>query len=116
MKTNIFTFCLILLLALLSSAQNRQGIVDDGFTWLEAVNGEELRQNNMPVSTGWYLKSFVRVLGTYPNRSAFKVVVSKAGKPVATTSCETAVYVNNNNALDESFMSTADCWRKDTAT
>lgn len=95
---------------------DRSGIADDGFTWFEAVNGEALGPNNIPISTGWYLKSFIRVFGEYPSRSAFKAVVSKGGKAIATTRCETSIYINKNNALDESFMRTADCGRKDTST
>ncbi|MBI5648243.1 MAG: hypothetical protein HY962_15030 [Ignavibacteriae bacterium] len=112
----------ILLLSMLAvtgdmiAQKARQGVVDDGFTWFEAVNGEALGPNNVPVSTGWYLKSFVRVFGEYPNRSAIKLVLRKGGKTIATTRCETYVYVNRNNALDESFMMTADCWNKESAT
>ena len=116
MKRTILIGCIVILLVGNLSATARQGVVDDGFTWFEAVNGEALGQNNIPVSTGWYLKSFVRIFGNYPNRSAIKLVVSKGGKPVATTRCDTSIYINNNNALDESSMQTADCWRKDTAT
>jgi len=61
--------------------------VDDGFTWFEAVSTEALGQNNIPYSTGWVLKSHVRVFGEYPNRSAIKLVVTKAGRAVATTRC-----------------------------
>jgi len=115
MKRTILISCLITVLVGNLSAAARQGVVDDGFTWLEAVNGEALGPNNIPVSTGWYLRSYIRILGTYPNRSAIKVIISKGGKALATTRCETSIYVNNNNALDESYMQTADCGRKDTA-
>ena len=111
------TLLICLAVALTSLAQpKRQDVMDDGFTWFEAVNGEALGANNIPVSTGWYLKSYLRVLGEYPNRSAFKVVVSKAGKPIGTTRCETGIYINKNNAKDESYIATGDCFRKDTAT
>ena len=107
---------LLCLCTLSAYSMARQGVLDDGFTWFEAVNGEALGSNNIPVSTGWYLKMNLRVFGEYPNRSAFKVVVSRAGKPIATTRCETGRYSNTNGALDESYMNTVDCWRKDTAT
>lgn len=107
---------LLCLCTLSAYSMARQGVLDDGFTWFEAVNGEALGPNNIPVSTGWYLKINLRVFGEYPNRSAFKVVVSRAGKPIATTRCETGRYSNTNGALDESYMNTVDCWRKDTAT
>jgi hypothetical protein len=117
MKQALRMISIVFLLSLVVAAQSkRQDVLDDGFTWFEAVNGETLGPNNIPVSTGWYLKIYLRVLGEYPNRSAFKVVVSKAGKAVATTRCETGIYINRNNALDESFMNTGDCGRKDTAT
>lgn len=90
--------------------------VDDGFSWFEAVATEELGHNNIPYSTGWVLKSFVRVIGEYPNRSAIKLVVARAGKPVATTRCEVDVYRKGPNDFDQSYMWTNECLRKDTAT
>jgi hypothetical protein len=117
MKQTLRIIGIVLLLSLVVAAQpKRQDVLDDGFTWFEAVNGETLGANNIPVSTGWYLKIYLRVLGEYPNRSAFKIIISKAGKAVATTRCETGIYINRNNALDESFMNTGECFRKDTAT
>jgi hypothetical protein len=100
----------------LSTGKMRQDVLDDGFTWFEAVNGEALGGNNIPYSTGWYLKMNLKVLGEYPVRSAFKVVVSKGGNAIATTRCETSRYSNTNGALDESYMNTVDCWKKETAT
>ncbi|MCU1263937.1 MAG: hypothetical protein JWM21_255 [Acidobacteria bacterium] len=96
-----------------TSGDNR---VDDGFTWFEAVSTEALGQNNIPYSTGWVLKSHVRVFGEYPNRSAIKLVVAKAGRAVATTRCEVDIYHRGANDIDESYMWTNECWRKDTAT
>ena len=90
--------------------------VDDGFTWLEAVGTEALGQNNIPYSTGWVLKSHVRIFGDYPNRSAIKLVVAKGGRAVATTRCEVDAYHKGPNDIDESYMWTNECWRKDTAT
>lgn len=107
---------LLSLTAVSLAAQSRQGILDDGFTWFEAVNGEALGQNNIPYSTGWYIKTNLRVFGEYPNRSAFKVVISKGAAAIATTRCETGRYSNTTGALDESYMNTVDCFRKDTAT
>lgn len=99
-----------------SAPLDRSAVVDDGFTWFEAVNAETLVGNGIPVSIGWMLKSHVRIFGEYPNRSAIKLVVSRAGKPVATTRCETDSYHKSANDIDESYMWTNDCWRKDTAT
>ena len=89
---------------------------DDGFTWFEAISTEALGQNNIPYSTGWVLKSHLRLFGDYPNRSAIKLVVARAGKAVATTRCEVDVYHKGPNDIDESYMWTNECWRKDTAT
>lgn len=111
----------ILVIAMLFSCANfavagRQDVIDDGYSWFEASNVEGLGANNQPVSLGWYLTSYVRILGGYPGRSAIKLVVSKAGKTIATTRCEVGRYSNTTGALDESYMQTEDCWRKDTAT
>jgi len=94
----------------------RQGVVDDAFTWFEAANGEALGGSSITYNTGWYLKHYVKVFGVYPNRSALKIVISRSGKPLTSTRCETFRYSNTTGALDESFMQTSDCWRKDTAT
>ena len=99
-----------------SSGLSRSGSVDDGFTWFQAVATEALGQNNIPYSTGWVLTSHVRIFGDYPNRSAIKLVVAKAGRPVATTRCEVDIYRKGPNDIDESYMWTNECWRKDTAT
>jgi len=99
-----------------ASSVARSGVVDDGFTWFEAVSTEALGQNNVPYSTGWVLKSHVRVFGDYPNRSAIKLVVGRAGKAVTTTRCETDSYHAGPQDIDESYMWTNECWRKDTAT
>jgi hypothetical protein len=116
MKNTILIICTVMFLSVNALSQTRQDILDDGYTWFEAVNGETLGPNNIPVSTGWYIQTNLRVLGEYPNRSAFKVVISKAGKTIAATRCETGRYSNTTRAMDESFMSTVGCWRKDTAT
>ncbi len=118
MRKSIFALCAIILASVAAVGQSagRSGVVDDGFTWFEAVSTEALGQNNIPYSTGWVLKSHVRVFGEYPNRSAIKLVVSRAGKPVATTRCETDSYRKGPQDIDESYMWTNECWRKDTAT
>jgi len=115
MKKSILLICFLFISNISASATARQDVVDDGFTWFEAVNGEALGGNNIPYSTGWYLKIKLKVLGEYPNRSAFKIIVSKAGKPIATIRCETHKYSSKSGAFDESYMATEDCWRKDTA-
>lgn len=99
-----------------SASELPTGTIDDGFTWFEAVSTEALGHNNIPYSTGWVLKSHVRIFGEYPNRSAIKLVVAKAGKPVATTRCEVDTYRKGPDEVDQSYMWANVCWRKDTAT
>lgn len=113
-----FTLILLsfIILSFTAFSQTRQDIVDDGFTWFESFSTTELTGNNIPTATGWTLKYWVRVIGNYPNGSQLNFVVSKAGKQVFSTRCETAIYRNTNNALDESFMRTAECWQSKSAT
>lgn len=99
-----------------TSSQPNGSYVDDGFTWFEAVSTEELDAKHAPVSTGWALKSSVRLIGTFPDRSAFKMVVARAGKPVATTRCEGYANRIPANAVGASFLWTIECWKKETAT
>ena len=99
-----------------SASQPSQGTyVDDGFTWFEAVSFQET-VNGAPVSTGWALKSSVRLVGEFPNRSAFKMIVSRAGQPVATTRCEGHAHQKAANAPGASFLWTIGRWKKETAT
>ncbi|MEQ1643585.1 MAG: hypothetical protein ABL959_09105 [Pyrinomonadaceae bacterium] len=113
-----FVFILVLISALASAvfSQARQGVVDDAFTWFEAKEVDALGPNNIPISIGWYMTHYIKVFGVYPNRSALKMVISRGGKTITSTRCETFRYNNTTGSLDESFMQTADCWRKDTAT
>lgn len=114
---NYFLISILILFSSFTGLAERQDVVDDGFTWFEAFSTSELTGvNNAPVSTGWALKSWVRVIGNYPNGSALKLVVSKAGQTVATTRCETYIYRKTGNELDESFMRTAECWQGKSAT
>ncbi len=116
MKKILFLFCLLGALNISTLAQ-RQDVIDDGFTWFEsAATSENTGVNNAPVATGWMLKAWARVMGEFPNRSALKFVVAKAGKAVATTRCETFIYHRSGKDVDESFMRTADCWQKSSAT
>lgn len=117
MRATLLAACVLVAAGYTALAQGgRQDVVDDGFTWIEAVSTEALGQNNIPYSTGWVLKSHLRIFGEYPNRSAIKLVVSRAGKPIATTRCEVDIYHRGPNDVDESYMWTNECWRKDTAT
>ena len=89
--------------------------VDDGFTWFEAIGFQEY-VNGAPVTIGWALKSSIRLIGEFPDRSAFKMVVARAGKPVTSTRCEGYSNRLSANAVGVSFLWTVECWKKDTAT
>src|ERR1044072_494047 len=116
MRNFLLILCLLGAFSISAFAQ-RQDVIDDGFTWFEsAAVSENTGVNNAPVATGWMLKAWARVMGEFPNRSALKFVVVKAGKPVATTRCETYIYHRGAGDVDESFMRTADCWQKNSAT
>lgn len=98
------------------SAQ-RQDVVDDGYTWFEAPSAAtNTGPNGAPVHQGWMLKSYVRIIGEYPAGSKIKFVVSKAGRPVGTTLCDTVQYHKTARDIDESYMWTNDCWQKPSAT
>lgn len=117
MKNIILIICTLIFLNLTAFSQLRQDIVDDGFTWFESYPySENTGVNNAPVAMGWTLKYWVRVIGNYPDGSQLNFVVSKAGKQISSTLCNTAIYRNDGSAVDESFMRTAECWQGKSAT
>jgi hypothetical protein len=116
MKNTILVICTIIFISLNAFSQTRQDVADDGFTWFEAYSTTELQGNNIPTSTGWTLKYWVRVIGNYPDKSGFNFVVSKAGKQVFTTRCDAWAYRRSGNDVDESFLRTAECWQSKSAT
>src|SRR5690606_8989953 len=83
-------------------SSNRQIVIDDGFTFFDAEPLHEysasLRRN---VGTGWYLRSHLRMFGTAPNRSAFKMVVTKAGRDLAIIRCEGTPYRKGEDPVPE---------------
>ncbi len=86
--------------------------IDDGFTWFEAVSFQE-PINGVSTTLGWALKSSLRLMGEYPRRSAFKITVSKAGKPLATTRCEGFPEASRQTGI--SFLLSFECFKKETA-
>jgi len=111
------SIAVLLFAAIVGLSQTRQDIADDAFTWFEAFTvSENTGPNNAPVITGWTLKYWVRVIGSYPNGSGLNFVVSKGGKTVSSTQCQTFVYRKSPNDVDESFMRTAECWLGKAAT
>jgi len=86
--------------------------IDDGFTWFEAVSFQE-PINGTRTDLGWALKSTIRLMGEHPRRSAFKIIVSRAGKPVATTRCEGFPEASRWTGVN--FLWTLECFKKETA-
>lgn len=73
--------------------QSREMVMDDGFTYFDAAPATEYSAASLgQIDIGWYLKSSLRLLGTFPNRSGFNVVVTRAGKELAKTRCEAKPY------------------------
>lgn len=72
---------------------NRQFVMDDGFTFFvaEAVKGRNPR-NTGDVDVGWRFSSHLRLMGSFPENSAFRVVVKKDGKEVGKQICKGNIY------------------------
>lgn len=81
---------------------NRQFVIDDAFTFFDAEPLQEYSASlKRQVGTGWYLRSDLRMFGTVPNRSGFKLVVTKAGKQLAVIRCEGTVYRKGEDPVPE---------------
>ena len=93
-------------------SQSGGNSIDDGFTWFEAVSFQE-PVNGVSTTLGWALKSSLRLMGEYPRRSAFKITVSRAGKPLATTRCEGFPEASRQTGI--SFLLSFECFKKETA-
>jgi hypothetical protein len=76
-----------------SSGQNRSMVMDDGYTFFDAEPVSEYDSAaRLNKDVGWFLSSHLRVLGTFPKRSAFRVIVKKSGKKVGETRCNGSIY------------------------
>lgn len=112
-----------------NTAAKRQNVMDDGYTFFDAEPVEEYDQKlRLNKDIGWYLKSDLRMLGTFPKRSAFKVVVNKDGKSLSEIRCEglsyqkasdpslrTELQRRNKDLGFEDFMYTQNCFDKESA-
>jgi hypothetical protein len=84
---------LVALAANTLAQSDRQIVMDDGYTFFDAEPVDEYDAKiRGKRDTGWYLKSDLRILGSFPKRSAFKLVVKKSGKELAVTRCEASIY------------------------
>ncbi|MBP7375356.1 MAG: hypothetical protein KA956_02640 [Pyrinomonadaceae bacterium] len=117
MKKIILHLFLLVLFTTAAVSQNRQDVVDDGFTWFESpVATTNTGVNGAPVHHGWMLKAYARIFGNYPEGTQIKFVVLKNGKPTGTTLCNTSTYHPLSGLFVEGFAWTVDCWQKDSAT
>ena len=83
----------------LGNSQNRQMVMDDGVTFFDARPVKEYdKKLSRNKDIGWRMKADLRILGTFPKRSAFKIVVKKNGKVLATIRCEGRVYTKANDS------------------
>jgi hypothetical protein len=72
-----------------SSSYDRQMVMDDAFTNFDAEHVNKYASNSLKdQDLGWYLKSDLRLMGTFPERSAFRVAVKKNGKQLSSVRCE----------------------------
>ncbi len=78
---------------------NRQFVMDDGFTFFNAepVKGRNAK-NTGDIDVGWKLSAHLRLMGTFPDNSAFRVVVKKDGKEVGKMICKGNVYRKDKDA------------------
>lgn len=105
---------------------SREMAMDDAFTYFDAAPAKEASAvTSGEIDVGWYLKASLRAFGTFSNRSGFYAVVSKAGKDLAKTRCETKPYrktddINLNTPEKragkdlnfDNFMQFSDCFDK----
>ncbi|MEZ5429320.1 MAG: hypothetical protein R2747_23935 [Pyrinomonadaceae bacterium] len=77
---------------------NRQMVMDDAATFFDAEPVKEYDEKiHLDKDVGWYLKSSLRILGTFPKRSAFRIAVKKNGNELASTRCEGNVYTKEGD-------------------
>ncbi len=75
------------------SITNRFEVMDDGFTYFDADAVTEYDSAiRLEKDVGWFLRSSLRMFGTFPARSGFNVTVSRAGKELAKTRCSGRSY------------------------
>ncbi len=100
--------------------KSREMVMDDAFTYFEAVSLPKPHPTeSREVDDGWALNSRLRVMGTFPQRSGFKISVLKNGKVLATSRCQGGRYVYNASKVpkmayfgDNFLWHDTGCWSK----
>ncbi|MBX3265176.1 MAG: hypothetical protein KF831_00550 [Acidobacteria bacterium] len=73
----------------LSTPSDRQMVMDDAFTFFDAEHKTNFASSSLKdQDLGWYMKSHLRLMGTFPERSAFRIAVVKNGKQLFSIRCE----------------------------
>jgi hypothetical protein len=76
-----------------SKSYDRQFVMDDGFTFFNAESVKARNPKNTgDVDVGWKLSANLRLMGTFPDNSAFRVVVKKDGKEIGKLICKGNIY------------------------
>ncbi len=76
-----------------SASSLRQMVMDDGYTFFSAKPVKERNsRNDGDVDVGWYLDPQLRLMGTFPDNSGFRVVVKQNGKELSKIFCSGSVY------------------------
>ena len=79
-------------------ATERQMVMDDAATFFDAEPVKEYDSKlRLQKDVGWYLKSTLRILGTFPQRSAFRIAVKKNGNQLTSVRCEGKVYTKSGD-------------------
>ncbi len=77
----------------IGKAQNRQMVMNDGYTFFSAKEFKRYERNKIPgFKNGWYLEPSLQILGTFPISSAFRILVKKNGKVLSNVRCEGRIY------------------------
>ncbi|MBK9163395.1 MAG: hypothetical protein IPM21_05680 [Acidobacteria bacterium] len=72
---------------------NRQMVMDDGFTFFDAEPAKGRNPKNTgDIDVGWFLKPSLRLIGTFPENSGFRLVIKKGGKELGKFFCGGWVY------------------------
>lgn len=85
-----------------SNGENRQMVIDDGFTFFEATPVTERSEKlSGDISKGWTLTAKLRAFGTFPDQSSFKLNVIQNGKTVATYLCAGKAFRKSESPVRE---------------
>ncbi|NNE98014.1 MAG: hypothetical protein HKN25_03230 [Pyrinomonadaceae bacterium] len=95
-RSILISLITILILSVFVSAQSnsgRQMVMDDGYTFFIAkpVKGRNAK-NSGDIDIGWRLQPSLRLMGTFPDNSGFRIVVRKNAKQLSKFFCTAYVY------------------------